>query len=445
MTNSGTQQRPQAMNVLHDNRRRPNRKNKLQDLFSGSKLSHRRLVTNSRPIIGVQNFYYSNSTSLQLQTRTTECRKGTRQKTGVLLDAPGQTTPATISVCITQASNHAALNALRRTHTTLLRVGYSTNKTCTHPQTHLFQLEVDASCCWRSISPAEARPDQLNLRHTQRLHNSHRPCCLHDICINRINSINSTTRRKGGAHLRQLCAGGGTACQVQHVKLTATPRSSTTILIAATACSLTAHHCQRLVAKIVTLHTYNTIQHTTIVSYPIPPPLSSNSKAGQTSMFQHDVSYWALLLQYDINATNTNEKPKEARRRKLRATPNRVCHILSTTLGIKMLARRTCLLWHAGGVGSLILAVNADFPSGKGVALASILASIFTRDWAADAFVACSDNHTRAAKRGNQPHTTVDVQYVHGVCCVPRPSSGRDCIALCCTVQAGVRHGHKKR
>lgn len=36
----------------------------------------------------------------------------------------------------------------------------------------------------------------------------------------------------------------------------------------------------------------------------------------------------------------------------------------------------------------MILALNVDFPSGKGAAFASIFASIFTRDWAADALVA---------------------------------------------------------
>ena len=55
-------------------------------------------------------------------------------------------------------------------------------------------------------------------------------------------------------------------------------------------------------------------------------------------------------------------------------------------------------MWQAGGVGSFILALKVDFPSGKGVALASIFCSIFTRDCAADAFVACSIKHRWSTK-----------------------------------------------
>ena len=42
-------------------------------------------------------------------------------------------------------------------------------------------------------------------------------------------------------------------------------------------------------------------------------------------------------------------------------------------------------------MGSLILALKALVSSGTGAEFASILASIFTRDCAADAFVACAD------------------------------------------------------
>lgn len=64
-------------------------------------------------------------------------------------------------------------------------------------------------------------------------------------------------------------------------------------------------------------------------------------------------------------------------------------------------------MWHAGGVGSLILALNKDFPSGKGVALASIFASIFTRDWAADAFVAYTKNKHQTTTEQKTARVTI--------------------------------------